>query len=325
MAAISANVGQRTTPEASIFTTYLLVHTTRVNPPAFWDVFQLWAHGFALSSNNYYVHFPNDRSITRLTVCVLFILELSQTIIMSYFAYTIFGSGYGNLIVFDSSAIEWVPVCILGSLVAGIVQLTYAQRVHVSSQSMILTGMVVFLALLQTSSGIAQGVISKIVKNRSDLAAKPVCVTIWLLSSAVCDTLIAGIMAYNLKKKLALSVKTNAAITRLVRFTVGTGAITALTATIQIIVFLTWKAENYFETPSWTLGKLYSNSLMVLLNVRSYKRDEPATASEVYMSGIRDSERYRNSLSRLSGSVAPMHLSDKSNSQVELPVASSIS
>ncbi|KAJ7857904.1 hypothetical protein B0H13DRAFT_1520210, partial [Mycena leptocephala] len=81
----------------------------------------------------YYGAFPKDRTSTKAIVYTVLVLELTQTGIMSYFAYTIFGPGYGNLDVFDRSALEWFPVCILGSIIAGIVQLFYAYRLHAFS------------------------------------------------------------------------------------------------------------------------------------------------------------------------------------------------
>ncbi|KAJ7746164.1 hypothetical protein DFH07DRAFT_1063048 [Mycena maculata] len=214
---------------------------------------------------HYYGSFPMDRALTKTIVYVLFALELTQTGIMSYFAYTIFGSGYGNISVFNKSALEWFPVCIL----AGSVQLYYAHRLYSFSGSKIAGGVVTFLAVLQICSGIAQGVISKLVVNRSDLASKPICVTIWLASSALCDVLIAGSMSFYLRQASVISSRMRNTISRLVRYSVETGAITALVAVIQIIVFLAFPAHNFFETPSWTLGKLYSNNLLVLLNARA--------------------------------------------------------
>ncbi|KAJ7500069.1 hypothetical protein FB451DRAFT_1119217 [Mycena latifolia] len=212
---------------------------------------------------HYYGSFPKDRTITKVIVYGLFVLELVQTGIMSYFAYTIFGSGYGNLEVFDKSALEWFPVCILGSLIAGIVQLFYAYRLHVFS------GSKSRLALLQISSGIAQGVISKLTIDRSNLTERPICVTIWLLSSALCDIVIAGSMSYYLRRSQLISPRLKDAITRMVRYTVETGAITAVVAVVQVVVQLAFPKNNFFETPSWTLGKLYSNNLLVLLNARA--------------------------------------------------------
>ncbi|KIK65657.1 hypothetical protein GYMLUDRAFT_240157 [Collybiopsis luxurians FD-317 M1] len=259
---IPPNVGHRTAPEL-----YGMLFNFGLMGSLIVQVYQ------------YYTSFPGDPRTTKGVVYSIFLLELIQTGIMSYFAYTIFGSGYGNLVIFDKSALEWFPVCILGSLIAGTVQIFYAHRVYTFSRSKIIGGIIVLsshnhpdvskLALLQIGSGIGQGVISKLVTDRSNLATKPICVTIWLLSSAICDLTIASCMTFYLKRRRFLSVHTNKVVTKLVRYTIETGAITALAAIIQVVVFLAFPADNFFETPSWTLGKLYSNNLLVLLNARA--------------------------------------------------------
>ncbi|KAJ7610425.1 hypothetical protein FB45DRAFT_1121482 [Roridomyces roridus] len=212
---------------------------------------------------NYYLTFPKDPVVTKALVYSIFLLEFTQTGIMSYFAYTIFGSGYGNIAVFDRSALEWFPVCVLGSLIAGIVQLFYTYRLDRFSGSKIIGGGIALLALLQIGSGIGQGVISKLVTSRANLSTKPICVTIWLASSALCDILIACTMAFYLHRGISMAPRLRNFLTRTVRYTIETGAITAVAALIQLIVFLALPSHNYFETPSWTLGKLYSNTLLV--------------------------------------------------------------
>ncbi|KAK7438049.1 hypothetical protein VKT23_018216 [Stygiomarasmius scandens] len=96
---------------------------------------------------HYYTSFPKDKSGIKAIVYTLLILEFAQTIIMSYFAYTIFGSGYGNLAVFDKSALEWFPICVLGALIAGIVQLFYAHRLYVLCGSKLVGSMVALVSL----------------------------------------------------------------------------------------------------------------------------------------------------------------------------------
>ncbi|KAF5392192.1 hypothetical protein D9757_001526 [Collybiopsis confluens] len=269
--AIPSDIGRRTAPELyGMFFNCMLMGSLTV------QIYQ------------YYICFPKDRQMTKAIVYGIFLLELTQSGIMYYFAYTIFGTGYGNLATFDKSALEWFPVCILGSLIAGIVQMFYANRVYTFSRSKPAYAIISVFALLQIGSGIGQGVISKLVTDRSNLASKPICVTvsqdveitfaavdiaviskIWLVSSAVCDLTIAGCMTFYLKRQRVLSIHTSKVITKLVRYTIETGAVTALVAIVQVVVFLASPKDNFFETPSWTLGKLYSNSLLVLLNARA--------------------------------------------------------
>ncbi|KAJ7133833.1 hypothetical protein C8R46DRAFT_1139948 [Mycena filopes] len=269
---IPSDIGQRTTPElVGMFFNFALMGSL---------VVQVY---------HYYGAFPKDRIMTKSLVYTLFVLELTQTGIMSYFAYTVFGAGYGNLDVFEKSALEWFPVCILGSIIAGMVQLFYAYRLHAFSGSRIAGGLVTFLALVQIGSGIGQGVISKMLVDRSGLTSKPICVTIWLVSTALCDVLIAGFMSYYLKRGQVLSTQMKSTIAQIVRYTIETGAITAVVAIVQLVVQHTKPVgNNYFETPSWTLGKLYSNNLLVLLNARAvtvggrgYVTRDPGVTNEI--------------------------------------------
>ncbi|KAJ7749898.1 hypothetical protein B0H16DRAFT_1844079 [Mycena metata] len=195
---------------------------------------------------HYYIAFPKDRAVTKALVYTLFVLELTQTGIMTYFAYTVFGAGYGNLDVFEKSALEWFPVCILGSIIAGMVQLFYAHRLFALSGSRIAGGIVAFLAVVQIGSGIGQGIISKLLVDRSGLTQKPIC--IWLVSTALCDLLIAGFMSFYLKRGQVISTAMKNTIAKIVRYTVETGAITAAVALVQLIVQHTKPlGNNYFE------------------------------------------------------------------------------
>ncbi|KAF8214271.1 hypothetical protein K438DRAFT_1956356 [Mycena galopus ATCC 62051] len=201
---------------------------------------------------NYYQAFPKDPTFTKSTVYTVLVLE-----------------GMGICMCFYKSALEWFPVCILGSVIAGIVQLFYAHRLRLYSGSWITGGIVAVLAVLQIGSGIGQGLISEQLVDRSKLTGRPICLTIWLVSTALCDVLIAGFMTYYLKREPIKCNRLRNTVTRIVRYTVETGAITAIVATMQLVVAHAFPKKDYFETPSWMLGKLYSNNLLVLLNARA--------------------------------------------------------
>ncbi|KAJ7698279.1 hypothetical protein B0H17DRAFT_1006783 [Mycena rosella] len=243
---IPPNIGQRTAPEL------------------FGMLFNYGLMGSLLVQvYHYYGSFPKDRTVTKAIVYSLFLLELTQTGIMSYFAYTIFGSGYGNLEVFDKSALEWFPVCILGSLIAGIVQLFYAYRLQVFSGSRIAGGAIALVSAPSSSNYATSHI-------QISVAASPASNRIghWP-GSAICDIAIAASMTFYLKRRRIRSTHLKDIIARLVRYTVETGAITAAVAVVQLVIFLAFPKNNFFETPSWTLGKLYSNNLLVLLNARA--------------------------------------------------------
>ena len=62
--------------------------------------------------------------------------------------------------------------------------------------------------------------------------------------------------------------KTHDLVNKLIRLTVETGALTATIAVIDLILFLAASNTDYHITPALLLAKLYSNTLLVVLNSR---------------------------------------------------------
>jgi hypothetical protein len=71
-----------------------------------------------------------------------------------------------------------------------------------------------------------------------------------------------------LRRRDDLIPKTQALVTKLVRLIVETGMLTAMTATIDLILFMVFPHTAYHAAVALTLAKLYSNSMLVILNSR---------------------------------------------------------
>ncbi|KAG9018563.1 hypothetical protein FRB90_011392 [Tulasnella sp. 427] len=63
--------------------------------------------------------------------------------------------------------------------------------------------------------------------------------------------------------------QTDDVISKLIRTTVETGAVTATAATAELILFLVYKTNNLHMIPALALAKLYTNTLLATLNARS--------------------------------------------------------
>lgn len=225
----------------------------------------------AVQVYHYYVSFPDDRRRVKTIVYTIFALEIVQTILMGYSSYRIFGSGYGDLDALDEIQVDWFSVCILGSTIPGMVEAFYASRLYRFSGSKLAAGVIYFLAFTQTVAGIVQGAFSYLTQHNSQLTSKPYVVILWMCAGVSCDILIAVFMSYYLKRRQSevLSRKMNNTITQIVRYTVETGAITAVVAVVLLVLFLATPTEDYYAVPNRPLAKLYSNNLLVLLNTRA--------------------------------------------------------
>ena len=70
-----------------------------------------------ISSDIYYLAFPNDPLQRKLLVCAVYIAEMVQAIILARMAYIQFAAGFGNFDALDAiPVILWFGVPILSSI-----------------------------------------------------------------------------------------------------------------------------------------------------------------------------------------------------------------
>ncbi|KAJ7619655.1 hypothetical protein FB45DRAFT_931340 [Roridomyces roridus] len=219
----------------------------------------------------YYCTFPNDRSIAKATVYAVFCLELFHTVVMAYAGYWDFGFGDGNLDNFLKRLQSWITpaTTLMSGLIAAIVQIFYAFRLYSFSGSRIVGATITWLALLQFAASVAEGIVVTRTGHAGRPAYVPVTLLLWLVGSAGCDVLIAGSMTFYLRRETLVSKHMKNKLSTIIRLTIGTGTLTAIVAVSEIFVVFAFPTHMYYNTGVLTLGKLYSNSLLVLLNARA--------------------------------------------------------
>ena len=117
----------------------------------------------------YYLAFPIDPKRNKFFVYSVFILEVTQTIIITHTAFHVFGDGYGNFAIFYSIELTWFSVAIITGIgrhciaklleynristyethsVAFIAQTFYAYRISVISKSRWVAGAIMGVCML---------------------------------------------------------------------------------------------------------------------------------------------------------------------------------
>ncbi|KAK7462182.1 hypothetical protein VKT23_007786 [Stygiomarasmius scandens] len=106
---------------------------------------------------------------------------------------------------------------------------------------------------------------------------------IWLIGSFVADILIAVVMIAILVEARMNSrhSTTNDILLRLIIQTVETGSLTAITAGVDLILFLKSPGNYLFLCPSLILGKLYTNAVVARLNSRRTSQTPHSTSLSV--------------------------------------------
>ncbi|THU79469.1 hypothetical protein K435DRAFT_768729 [Dendrothele bispora CBS 962.96] len=217
----------------------------------------------------YYMSFPNDRLVLKALVYGCFVLDTAQTIMNISDAFSIFGTGFGDMQNLRKMHLAGLSVPIITGLTSCAVQNFYAYQLYIISNSKVLSLLIVSVSFIQCTGAMVQGVYAFKVNNLATLQSKTfIECTIWLAGSALCDIIIAVSMTYYLVKSDRGLRRTHAVIRKLIRLTIETGSATATVATVDCILFLTIQQYPYHTVPARCLGKLYSNTLMAILNSR---------------------------------------------------------
>ncbi|KAF8871596.1 hypothetical protein CPB85DRAFT_1461738 [Mucidula mucida] len=218
----------------------------------------------------YYMSFPKDSTQLKAFVGVLAFVETAQTAMICYDALEGYAINLGSLAAFDDVHLAWMDIPITTSIISLLVQSFFAWRIFKLSKNWYIVILVEMVALLQTGAAFAAGIIIHSLKTYSAVPLSKGAtdsVKIWLAASAACDVLIALIMVYLLNRTPTQFHKTKALVSKLIKMTIETGAITAVFAVIVVILFST-AGGSYYACLGALVAKLYSNVALAVLNSR---------------------------------------------------------
>ncbi|KAJ7698008.1 hypothetical protein B0H17DRAFT_978399 [Mycena rosella] len=238
----------------------------------------------------YYQTFSFDQLFLRILVNTLFVLDLAQTFVSTHFAWYFIVTMWGN--ASDFGVVPWSAsmIPILCGIVAGTVQIFYAWRIWVlAPDQRLLKGMavlIVLLALTQCTSAIVAGALVLRTPTQGELLVIKPEVTTWLSCSFIVDFFITASMTFILTQAKDQSGwgPSETVITALIHRVVQTGAASAVCAAIDLWMFVGYPGTNIHFVPAFILGKVYTNSLMLTLNLRrplgknQSSHDEPLTS-----------------------------------------------
>ncbi|THU76925.1 hypothetical protein K435DRAFT_974212 [Dendrothele bispora CBS 962.96] len=238
----------------------------------------------------YYMSFPKDKLWIKIAVYTLFALDMVQTVAVtdSSWSFLITGWGRPEHLHITEWGFAFIPF-FCGVCSAG-VQLFFAWRIRELASRMsakkVFLPIVVMIVCISFTQSIASVVASARWSTINDIFqfhAIFAAVSVWLVGSAVADVIIAISMIYLLnsarsktrQSPLTSNIRrTDHLLSRLIRNSIETGAITAGAAILDVIFFLTMNETSVHFAFSVSLSKLYTNTLYASLNARvSFQRD----------------------------------------------------
>ncbi|KAJ1030395.1 hypothetical protein NDA16_001304 [Ustilago loliicola] len=227
-----------------------------------------WLYGFSIvQAYIYYVNFKGDKPFMRYFVLFIVVADTINSVFDQVFMYQYLVSNFGNLDYATKSNEIFTPDPIRTGIIAFSTQLFFAWRVYKLMHSKIMPALISASALVSLLGAIGTTIGVVMVHYFKEFHKFNVVVILWLGFAVITDVLITGSLVFTLNKSRTGFAATDDVITKLIRMTLQTGAITTLFAIIDLIVFLvsTTTLHLVFNLP---LSKIYVNSLLSTLNAR---------------------------------------------------------
>jgi hypothetical protein len=234
--------------------------------------FNLVLLGVLITQCSVYFKAPRrDRPWIRMLVLLLLILEIVQSVLAIAFIYDRLVNNFGNMLAQATpTPLIQVETLFVG-LISMIVQMFFAWRVRVLTGRKWLGWLVTVLAAISGSASFVLSILSwtlsKGFLNQGVILQNMAIV--WLVGDTITDSVITVVLVAHLQRRRTGFASTDRIIDRVIGVTLQTGLLTAVSAAVNLILYLTTSTTADQLMVNIALAKLYSNSLVSSLNVRS--------------------------------------------------------
>ncbi|KAH8980456.1 hypothetical protein EDB86DRAFT_563175 [Lactarius hatsudake] len=218
----------------------------------------------------YSYNFPSDSRPLKFLVCFVLALETVQTALTGADVYYWFIAGFGDRERLRSSHYAPIDIAIMDAITSLIVQEYFCYRIWTLYRRSSWFCLIIAVTAVSQSVGAAWGGFRSLVVGK--YAVSKAALYLWSLPSALADIMIAVAMIL-LLRRTDKGRFSNFVLIRVVRLTIETNTLTASVAIASFVLFVAFPDEIYYTFTAGIIGKLYSNTLMVILNNRIYFRD----------------------------------------------------
>ncbi|KAI0683531.1 hypothetical protein C8Q76DRAFT_762787 [Earliella scabrosa] len=225
----------------------------------------------------YHVSFGfRDHRFIQVSVYTIFLLDIFQSIVAANEGWQTLIAGWGRPENLRYPGWTFIALPIVSTFVSMWVQTFYAWRIRQLGRWTVVPGMIVLTALIQAGGAWALAIGFAFTKDITSLHETRMYARaiLWLGGGAFTDITIMCSMLYLLyavKQRIRSFEPSELMVNRLIRLSIETGSACALSAILQLILFLGVPETNIHLVVALILSKIYSNTLMSSLNARPSK------------------------------------------------------
>ncbi|OCH93576.1 hypothetical protein OBBRIDRAFT_832509 [Obba rivulosa] len=223
----------------------------------------------------YFVRYPTDWWHMKLLVSAVWVFDTVHQVLITHTVYTYVITNFGNDMVLGTLVWSLIVEVLFNGFTALLVQSFFVLRIwKLSEKNLWLTVPVLLLVIGEFGAVLAYVIQAMQLGTFAQLDnLKPLSMTVNALAAAG-DVLIAVILCTMLHRSRTGFKRSDGLINKLILFTINTGFLTSVCAVLSLITIVTLPNTFIYICFYFTLGRLYSNSLLATLNARKLLRDK---------------------------------------------------
>ncbi|KAG6331638.1 hypothetical protein ID866_7451 [Astraeus odoratus] len=210
----------------------------------------------------------NDRPAVKYMVLFLFLLDTFHSASVVYMAWTYVVANFGNPAAL--AVAEWpYTFTPIGTAAAALTtQLFLGYRIWCLSESNILYGIIIIMAIPSFVLGLACSIKAWIIKVLEDLPQINNLVIAWLAMQVIVDTFVTVTLITILIRSKTGYRKTDTVLNRLIRGAIQTGLFAGIFSLGDLVSFLVLPTTNFYGMFAIPIGRIYTNTLLDTLLAR---------------------------------------------------------
>ncbi|KAF8165087.1 hypothetical protein B0H34DRAFT_222439 [Crassisporium funariophilum] len=249
----------------------------------------------------YFFKYQQDVWYIKALVSAVWTFDTIHQILISHTVYHYVISNYNNPVVLSDMVWSILLEVLFNGFIGLLVQGFLTLRVwRLSGNNIPLTAVVAALVLAGFGCSVVFTAQSLKLQTWAELnQLKGLSMTVNVLA-VVADILIAAALFFFLHRSRTGFKKSDTMISRLIMFTVSTGLLTSVCAVASLVSILVWGQTLIYVAFYFSLGRLYSNSVLATLNARQTIRGLGEDSDELSFSlqGISKSGERQHSSTR---------------------------
>ncbi|KAH8988142.1 hypothetical protein EDB86DRAFT_2058625 [Lactarius hatsudake] len=246
-----------------------------------------------------------DPMALKLFIIFITITDTINIILGAYMIYWYLVLNFGDIESLDHILWALSAQTAIGAVAIASLQIFYARRVYIVSQSIICPILIVVLVAFSFSFAMLS-----VAKELNTVLWVP---CVGLGGVAVTELLIAASMCWSLYRKRTGFVRSDSIVMTLMAYTINTGLLTSLFGTAAIISLVVSPSSMIWLAFCWVMNECSINSMLALLNSRDYIRGRTSTDKTFSLSSIRHGSSVHGSKPRQTGVSVTVHHSATSD------------